>query len=86
MPQKRDDTVKIHKKLQEIFRDVFDDEKLTIIRETTAADIEDWDSFAQISLVTGCEKAFKVRFEIDEILALKNVGDMIDLIERKLAV
>ena len=76
---------KTQKKLQKIFREVFDDDKLVIVRETTAEDIENWDSFAQISIVTGCEKVFKVHFEISEILELKDVGDMMNLIERKLS-
>ena len=76
--------MKTQNRLQEIFRDVFDDDKLVITREMTAKDIEDWDSFAQINIVIACESTFRVHFEISEILALEKVGDMIDLIERKL--
>jgi acyl carrier protein len=81
----KENNTKTHKKLQKIFREVFDDDALVIVRETTAEDIEDWDSFAQISIVTGCEKVFNVHFEINEILVLKDVGDMMNLIERKLS-
>ena len=70
-------------KLQKIFRNVFDDKKLQIRRETTAADIEDWDSLAQINLVAAIEAAFSLKFDIADILALKNVGDMMDLIDQK---
>ena len=70
-------------KLQKIFRDVFDDKKLQIGRETTAADIEDWDSLAQINLVAEIESVFKLKFDIAEIIALQNVGDIIDLIDKK---
>ena len=69
--------------LQKIFRSVFDDKKLVITRATTAADIEDWDSLAQINLVSEIETAFGLTFDIAEIIALQNVGDMIDLIEKK---
>jgi len=69
--------------LEKIFRAVFDDKTLVITRETSAKDIEDWDSLAQINLVTECEAIFDMAFEIDEIIELKNVGDMVDLIERK---
>ncbi|MGL4954357.1 MAG: acyl carrier protein [Cetobacterium sp.] len=71
------------KKLQDIFRDVFDEEELEITKETTARDIDDWDSFAQISLIVDIEKEFGVKFNLDEVTELKNVGDMLDLIEKK---
>ncbi len=51
-------------KLQEIFRDIFDDEEIVITRETTAADIEGWDSFAQINLMTAIEKEWGIKFTI----------------------
>lgn len=71
------------KKLQDIFRDVFDEEELEITKETTARDIDDWDSFAQISLIVDIEKEFGVKFNLNEVTELKNVGDMLDLIEKK---
>ena len=71
-------------KLQKIFRDIFDDENLCITREMSAKDIEDWDSLAQINIVVVCEKSFNTTFTMAEITVLKNVGDMIDLIERKI--
>ena len=68
--------------LQDIFRDVFDDEELTIGEETTAADIEDWDSLSHMQLIAEIEKRFDVRFT-DEIRSAKNVGEFAALIERK---
>jgi acyl carrier protein len=76
---------KVQKKLQQVFREVFDDDKLVINRNMTASDVEDWDSFAQINLVIGCEKIFRLHFDISEIVGLEKVGDMMDLIERKLS-
>jgi len=72
-------------KLQDIFREVFDDDELVLTRETSARDIEEWDSLAQINLVSESEKVFGVEFEIEEIIVLKNVGDMVDLIDGKIA-
>ena len=66
-----------------VFRDVFDNESLQIDDETTANDIEDWDSLAHIGLVVAIEKEFKVKFDLFDIKALKNVGDMFKLIQRK---
>jgi acyl carrier protein len=71
-------------RLQEIFRDVFDDETLILTSSTSAKDIEDWDSLAQINLVAAIESEFSMKFDIAEIPTLQNVGDMIDLIEKKL--
>ena len=75
--------MKTLEKLQKIFRNEFDDKKLIITRETTADDIEDWDSLAQINLVAQIEKTFNCSFNITEIVELKNVGDMVDLVEKK---
>jgi len=74
----------IKKDLQEIFRDVFDDDDLELTAETTANDIEDWDSFAQIQLVVAIEKYFNIHFQVDEVGSLKNVGEMIQLIDKRM--
>lgn len=76
-------TNEIKERLQEIFRDIFDNEDLEITEQTTANDIEEWDSLMHISLVSSIEKAFQVRFALGELQELKNVGDMIALIEKK---
>lgn len=68
--------------LQEIFRDVFDDESIIIKESTTAADIEDWDSFEQVNLIVAIEKRFNKKFDVKEMSSMKNVGDMITLIAR----
>ena len=78
---KRDE---IHAKLNRIFQDVFDDESIEITDEMCADDIEDWDSLAQIDLVTAAEGVFRVVFSLGEITELKNIGDMLDLIDRKI--
>jgi acyl carrier protein len=71
--------------IQEIFRDVFDEPNLVITRESNASTVEDWDSLAHINLVTAIEKKYKIKFALGELQELKNVGDMIDLMEVKLA-
>ena len=70
--------------LTDIFRDVFDDDDIELTDATTADDIEDWDSLEQINLVVACEKKFMVKFDMKEIQALKNVGEMVDTIVGKL--
>ena len=69
--------------VQEIFRDVFDDEELVIKDETNADDIEDWDSLAQIRLTVAIEKKFGIKFNFGELTALHNVGEMLNLIGKK---
>ena len=68
--------------VQQIFRDNFDDEELEITRETCADDIEDCDSLEQINLLTAMEKKFSIKFKLEDVRGLKNVGDLLDLIER----
>lgn len=71
--------------LEEIFRDVFEDESIELTEETTAEDIEDWDSLTHIQLIVDIEKKFNVKFTTQEINGLKNVGEFISLVESKLA-
>jgi acyl carrier protein len=70
--------------VQEIFRSVFDDESLNVTWDTAAKDIEDWDSMEHINLIVAMEKTFHVKFNIEEAGSLKNVGEMADLIVKKL--
>ena len=74
----------IFEKVQEIFRDVFDDEELIISDKTNSDEIEDWDSLEHISLIVSMEKEFSMKFDIKEVNKLENVGEMIDLIKRKM--
>ncbi len=73
---------KILADVQEIFRDNFDDEELVIDRSTCADDIEDWDSLEQINLLTAIEKKFGLKFKLEDVRGLQNVGDLLDLIAR----
>ncbi|MBQ8611743.1 MAG: acyl carrier protein [Oscillospiraceae bacterium] len=70
------------KELEEIFRDNFDDDDIVLTRETTADDIEDWDSLEQINLLTTIGKKYGIKFSIDDVSSLANVGDMVDLVLR----
>ncbi len=75
--------IEIQDAVQEIFCDVFDDAELVITNETTANDIEDWDSLTQIRLTVAIEKFFKIKFAFGELSSLKNVGEMLEVIARK---
>ena len=68
--------------VQEIFRTVFDDDSIVLTRETTADDIEDWDSLEQINLLTAIEKKFNIQFKLADVRGLKDVGDLLDLVAR----
>lgn len=71
-------------KLQEIFVTLFDDDDVLISDDTTANDIEEWDSLMHITLMVTVEREFGIRFRAEEIGQLKCVGELIDLIvERK---
>ena len=69
--------------LNGIFRDAFMDSALEISEQTSAKDIEDWDSLMQITLITAIEKKYGVQFSLDDVLGLENVGRMVDLILRE---
>jgi acyl carrier protein len=67
--------------LNEVFRTVFDDDELSVTRETTAKDVENWDSLTHVKLILAAERKFSVRFSSSEVAGLKNVGELLDLIE-----
>lgn len=70
----------VFEKLNEVFRDVFDDEGIVVTDATTARDIEDWDSLEYINLMVAVEKKFGIRFNMGEINKFQNVGEMAELI------
>ncbi len=74
----------ILQQVNSIFKDVLDNENITIKKETTAEDVEDWDSLTHIQLVVAIEKHFKIRFSANEIQTFKNVGEMCLSIQNKL--
>lgn len=67
-----------------IFIDQLDNPAIILTPETTAADIEEWDSLSHIQLIVAIEKHFKIRFTTAEITGFKNVGEMCDAIDKKL--
>jgi acyl carrier protein len=75
----------ILEKLQPIFQDVFDNPKLRVDRASSARDVDGWDSLTHVNLILAIEQDFSIRFALGELEDLKNVGDMLDLMERKIA-
>jgi len=69
--------------VQDIFRDILDEESLTLTRETTASDVDGWDSLTHIQLIVAIEKKFRVKFSSKEILSWKNVGELIHSLHSK---
>lgn len=67
-------------KLKPVFQKVLEESDITITREMTAQDIEKWDSLRHIQLISEVERAFGIKFKLREVLGMKNVGDLIDLI------
>jgi acyl carrier protein len=74
----------ILKQVNDIFIDVLDNDKIKLTPETTAKDVEDWDSLNHIQLIVAIEKRFKIRFNSSEINSWKNVGEMCTAIDKRL--
>ena len=77
------DRSEILKTVQDIFRDILDDEDIVLEDSTTADDVEGWDSLTHIQLIVAIEKQFKIKFTSKEILSWRNVGEMLDSIAAK---
>lgn len=69
-----------YERLTKVFRDVFDDEDIVLCDETTADDIEDWDSFEHINLVVAVEDEFSFKIPMGKVITMKNVGEMVNII------
>ncbi len=67
-------------RLTEVFRNVFDDDDIVLTANTSAKDIEDWDSLEHINLIAAVEKEFKMRFTVKEVSGMKNVGEMAQIV------
>lgn len=70
----------IYERLNAVFRDVFDDEDITVGDATTAADVDGWDSLEHINLVAAVEEEFGIKFTMGEVVTMKNVGEMVNII------
>jgi acyl carrier protein len=73
----------VHQQLQQVFRDVFNDESLVLRDEMTSQDIAGWDSVAHINLMFSVESAFGIQFIGNELAELKNIGELKAVLEER---
>ena len=73
----------VFERLNKVFRDVFDDDDITVTETTTSADIDDWDSLEHINLVAAVEQEFGMKCTMGQVVTMKNVGEMVDIILQK---
>jgi acyl carrier protein len=78
------DKAQVLAEVSEIIRDVLDLPDLVVTRETSAENVEGWDSFNHINIVVAVEAHFRVKIHTAEIEELKNVGELVDLVGQKL--
>jgi len=74
----------IIKEVNKIFIDIFEDKSIFLNENTTTSDIEAWDSLNHIQMITAVEKYYKIRFELNDLLNFKNVGDLCRGIQGKI--
>ena len=74
----------IYDRLNNVFRDIFDDDSIVVTPETTSNDIEDWDSLEHINLVVAVEQEFGMKFNMNEVTTMKNVGEMVEIIKSRM--
>jgi acyl carrier protein len=73
----------IIERINSVFVEIFDDPSLRIGPETTASDIQDWDSIAQVKLVLAIEEVFNVQFTTDDVAGFKSVGDVVAALRKR---
>ncbi len=74
----------VFRAVQDIFRDIFDDEDLIIENGTSSSNIEGWDSLNHIVIISATEKEFKIKFALGELTSLKDIGSLVDMIIEKI--
>ncbi len=74
----------IMKDVQDIFREIMENDSIVLTGESNSDQIEEWDSLTHIQLVVEIEKHFKINFTSEEIGSFENVGEMCKGIEKKL--
>jgi acyl carrier protein len=74
----------IFEKIQIIFQNVFDNSEMKIENSSNSSNVENWDSLNHINLVVAIQKEFRIKFDLKEIQAFKNVGEMVDLVDKKI--
>jgi acyl carrier protein len=73
----------LQEKLNPIFREVFENDSINITPQTTANDVEGWDSLSHVTLILAIETEFKIRFTQKELMTFRNVGDLMAFIRIK---
>jgi len=74
---------KIYNRLEKVFMDVFDLDDVDLDDDTTADDIDEWDSLEHINLIEAVEKEFGMKFNMGEVSTMKNVGEMVGIIKSR---
>jgi acyl carrier protein len=72
-------------KVRDIIADVLDLPDLTVTPATTAEEVEGWDSFNHINIVVAVESKFGIKIHTAEVEELRNVGELVELVEKKLS-
>ena len=73
----------VYERLNRVFREILEDEAISLKDEKVADDVEGWDSFEHIHLIAGVEEEFGFRVPMGKVVHLKNVGELVDLIMEK---
>lgn len=74
----------VYERLNKVFQDVFDDESIIVNDNTTSNDIDGWDSLIHITLIGSIEEEFRIKLSMKEVLSIKNVGELINIIANKI--
>ena len=73
----------ILKKIEKNVRALFMDETIVVTMEMVSSDVEGWDSFEHVNLLINLEEEFNIKFNINDVIKINNVGELVELIKRQ---
>ena len=54
--------------------------ELPVTEDMTMEDVEDWDSVAQMTIMSALESEFKIELSLDKIVAMTSVRSIVDAV------
>ena len=71
-------------KVSKAFTTVLEHSNFQLTDETTAADVDGWESVTHMMIISEIEKSFNIKFKLMDLMNMNNVGDLVKLIQSEI--